>query len=40
MLNSKDFSQVYYSDLLSAKNIYNKNKLVTIEECLKLLPAT
>jgi len=39
MLNSKDFSQIYYTNLLSVENIYNKNKLITIQECLKLLPS-
>ena len=38
MLNSKEFSQVYYSDLINNQDIYNQNKLITIFESMKLLP--
>lgn len=39
MLNSKEFSNNYYSSILSDnEKIYNKNKLVTVSKCLKLLP--
>ena len=38
MLNSKKFSDTYYSNLLHARDTYNPGKMISVNKCISLLP--
>jgi len=40
MLSSKEFSDLYYSSLISEIGLYNSTKMVTIDKCISMLPSS
>jgi len=40
MLNSKEFSDLFYSERIQDEGVYNPSKLVTVAKCITLLPTT